>query len=91
MASLYEKNRKIVLAQEEFCHICGEYVDKELKTPHPGSPEVDHVIPKEKGGRDTLDNLKLAHRKCNRDKSDKLDYVPKEKSKKNVFEQLVIF
>lgn len=91
MASLYEKNRKLLFASQEFCAICGEYVDKELKSPHPGSPEADHIIPKDKGGKDTLDNLQLSHRKCNRDKSDKLDYQPKAKSKKRVFEQLVEF
>jgi 5-methylcytosine-specific restriction endonuclease McrA len=33
--------------------------------------EVDHKIPYSKGGPTTLDNAQLAHRYCNRHKSDK--------------------
>lgn len=91
MATLYQRNRKLVLAKEEYCAICGQYVDKELKTPHPMSAEVDHIIPKDKGGSDGLSNLQLTHRKCNRAKSNKLGYVHKEEKKKARFEQLVNF
>ena len=38
----------------------------------PLSFQIDHVTPLAKGGTDTLDNITASHRKCNRDKSDKL-------------------
>jgi len=35
--------------------------------------EVDHKIPFSKDGTTTIDNAQLAHRYCNRHKSDKLE------------------
>lgn len=69
----YEKNRKRVLATQDICGICGKPVDKSLKSPHPLSATVDHIIPIAKGGHPSdIENLQLAHRNCNRQKSDKL-------------------
>lgn len=66
-------NRKIIYATESICWICGEPVDKNLKYPHPLSKTVDHKIPVSKGGHPSaLENLGLAHRTCNRQKSDKI-------------------
>jgi len=88
-SGLYAKNRLVILATQEMCAICGGYVDKTLKTPHPMSAEIDHIIPLNKGGRSTLDNLQLTHRQCNRLKSDKLSVkIP---SKKRKFPQPIIF
>ena len=42
--------RRRVLAEEELCWLCGKLVDKSLKTPHPGSPEVDEIVPVSLGG-----------------------------------------
>lgn len=33
------------------------------------APSLDHILPVSKGGTDFLDNLRLAHRKCNMDRS----------------------
>ena len=69
----FEKARGKILATQDICGICGQPVDKTLKYPHPLSPTVDHIIPVSKGGHPSdLDNLQLAHRACNRQKSDKL-------------------
>ena len=66
MRMAYETNRKIVLATQTICAICGKPVDKTLKSPHPMSPTVDHIIPVTRGGHPSdLDNLQLAHRACN--------------------------
>ena len=71
--SVYEKNRKIILATRDICGICGQPVDKHLRYPDPMSAVIDHIIPIDKGGSpDDLDNLQLAHMCCNRAKSDKL-------------------
>ena len=68
-----EKNRKRIYATQTVCGICGRPVDFSLKYPHPLSPTIDHIIPLAKGGHPSdIDNLQLAHRCCNRQKSDKL-------------------
>lgn len=82
--ALFDNNKKIILATQNICGICGRPVDKSLKYPDPMSPTVDHIIPCAKGGSDDLDNLQLAHRKCNRMKSDKM---PQENISKNTTAQ----
>lgn len=63
----YERNRKIIFATQKFCAICGRPVDFSLKYPDPYSPTVDHIVPVIKGGHPSdLDNLQLAHFRCNR-------------------------
>ncbi len=71
--TVYEKNRKKVLATQNICGICGKPVDKKIKPPAPLSPCIDHIIPIAKGGHPSdIENLQLAHWVCNRQKSDKL-------------------
>lgn len=94
----FEKNRLIILRTQDTCGICGQPVDKSLRSPHPLSPTVDHIIPVARGGHPSaLENLQLAHRVCNRAKSDKVlleqnegktkTKQTKEKDKKAVFPQ----
>ena len=69
----YLTNRKIILATQTICAICGKPVDKTLKAPDPVSATVDHIIPVAKHGHPSaLENLQLAHRACNRAKWDRL-------------------
>lgn len=73
LRSQYEHNKKIILATQSVCAICGLPVDKSLKYPDPWSASIDHIIPVSKRGDPiAIENLQLAHRKCNRNKSDKL-------------------
>ena len=68
-----DKNRKRIFATQTICGICGKPVDFKLKYPHPLSPTIDHIVPLAKGGHPSdIENLQLAHRCCNRQKSDKL-------------------
>ena len=87
----YESNKSRIYASQNICGICGKPVDMSLKYPHPMSPTVDHIIPCNRGGSDDLENLQLAHRKCNRMKSDKLpdDNIPKSKKDNNELPQSV--
>ena len=63
----YERNRKKILATQTICGICGKPVDRSLKYPHPGSATIDHIIPLTRGGHPSaLENLQLAHFRCNR-------------------------
>lgn len=56
--------RRRVLREETDCWLCGQPVDKTLKTPHPGSPEVDEIVPVSKGGDPfARANCRLAHRR----------------------------
>ena len=69
----FARNRKIILATQNTCGICGRAVDKSLKAGDPLSPVVDHIVPVSKNGHPSdIDNLQLAHAGCNRQKSDKL-------------------
>ena len=73
----YEAARKKILATQTICGICGKPVDFSYRYPHPMSPTVDHIIPVSKGGHPSdIDNLQLAHRCCNREKSDRLAPAP---------------
>ena len=69
----YDAARQRILKTQTVCGICGKPVDFSFRYPHPLSPTVDHIIPVSKGGHPTdISNLQLAHRCCNRQKSDKL-------------------
>lgn len=69
----YEQNRLKILATQDVCAICGKPVDKSLKSPHPLSATVDHIIPVSKGGHPSdIANLQLAHRCCNLEKGNKI-------------------
>lgn len=85
-SSAYKRARRVVLSRDNFCYLCGEYVDKTLPAFHPLSPEVDHIVPLANGG-DPLDtdNMRLTHRLCNNKKSDK-DFV---RINKNSLKQVV--
>ena len=69
--------RARLMAAQDVCAICGQGIDKSLKTPHPMSPEVDEIVPVSKGG-DPLDisNCRLVHRICNQRRGNKADHEP---------------
>lgn len=47
------------------CHLCLLPIRLDLPAKHPDGPSADHIIPVKRGGLDTLDNLRPAHRRCN--------------------------
>ena len=70
---VFRKNKKRILVSQSVCGICGQPVDKSLKYPDPMAPCIDHIIPIDRGGHPSdINNLQLAHWKCNRAKSNKL-------------------
>lgn len=69
----FEAAKQKILKTQTLCGICGKPVDFSYRYPHPLSPTVDHIIPVSKGGHPSdISNLQLAHRCCNREKSDKV-------------------
>lgn len=61
----YDRNRKRILRTHTVCCICGEPVDKTLSGRDPDGPSIDHIVPRAEGGTNQLDNLALAHLRCN--------------------------
>lgn len=79
----FERNKRKILATQSICGICGQPVDKSLKYPHPMAPCIDHIIPIDRSGHPSdINNLQLAHWKCNRAKANKLIF-PKNAKKED--------
>lgn len=70
---LYKRDKGI-------CYICNEpcdYDDKQITgeghfVAGEAYPSIDHIIPLARGGKHAWDNVKLAHHRCNSDKTDML-------------------
>lgn len=71
--TIRDRHRKAIARTKPPCGICGREIDYSI-TDHldPDAFVVDHIIPLNKGGTDTIDNKVAAHRSCNRAKSDHL-------------------
>lgn len=66
--TIRDKHRTVIAKGHPPCSICGQPIDYTLTYPHPASYTVDHVVPIDAGGPDTLDNKRAAHWRCNRAK-----------------------
>lgn len=60
----YRRKRDQLRRTSDTCHLCGGWIDPDLRSPHPLSFTADHVIPVSKGGSN-LGELRAAHRRCN--------------------------
>jgi 5-methylcytosine-specific restriction endonuclease McrA len=67
-----DRDRAVIRRHKPPCGICKGEIDYTLPHLDPMSYVVDHIVPLNRGGLDTLDNKQAAHRSCNRTKSDKL-------------------
>ena len=82
----FEAAKEVLYARHpDICPICGKKLEygpdgKGLyKSPHPLSLSVDHIVPLDAGGpmadpvaMNSIDNLQICHRVCNRQKSNKI-------------------
>jgi 5-methylcytosine-specific restriction endonuclease McrA len=64
-------------AQAGFCALCGkQMLRNRFEAGHARiwqkqRATIDHIIPRSKGGADTIDNLQLAHARCNKVKGNR--------------------
>jgi len=66
--------KRAIASKDPVCAICHKAIDLEAPPFHPLSVEVDHIVPRARGGAlYELDNLQLTHSKCNRKKGSKMD------------------
>lgn len=72
LRKLYKEFYSSPKSKVDGCALCGEAVDRSLEWPHPLSKSVDHIVPISKGGTDDIENLQLAHLRCNISKHDRL-------------------
>lgn len=56
---------KLLEQQKHCCFICGEKIDPAID-----QLEIDHIIPRARGGKDDDNNYAVTHEWCNRSKSD---------------------
>jgi 5-methylcytosine-specific restriction endonuclease McrA len=70
--TLRDRYRRSIARTKPPCHICGQPINYQAGHLDPLAFTIDHVIPLNKGGTDTVDNCAAAHRMCNRTKSDTL-------------------
>ena len=61
------RNKKKVLNYYgDTCHLCGK----------PGADTADHIIPRSRGGDNSLENQRPAHRSCNSSRGNKMLIQP---------------
>lgn len=70
--------RRAIASLDAICAICHTPIDLEAKKNTPLAVEVDHIVPRSRGGSlYALENLQLTHHRCNRKKGARMaeDYV----------------
>lgn len=75
--AVYPVRRGWIFDRDDWtCKLCGDLILREVKTPHPLAPTLDHIIPLAKGGAHSEDNLQAAHFLCNSLKGDRVLISP---------------
>ncbi len=73
--------KRAIASKDPVCAVCHHDIDMSAPPFSPLSVEVDHIVPRSRGGAlYELDNLQLTHSKCNRKKGAKMadDYAGQE-------------
>lgn len=65
--------KRAIASKDPICAICHHHIDMDAPAFSPLSVEVDHIVPRIRGGAlYELENLQLTHTKCNRKKGAKM-------------------
>lgn len=65
--------KRAIASKDPICAICHTFIDIEAPAFSPLAVEVDHIVPRARGGAIyELENLQLTHSKCNRKKGVKM-------------------
>lgn len=65
--------QRAIASKDPVCAICHTFIDIEAPAFSPLAVEVDHIVPRARGGAlYELENLQLTHSKCNRKKGMKM-------------------
>lgn len=65
----YHARKRAISTKDPICAICHTYIDLDAPAFSPLAVEVDHIVPRSRGGAFyELENLQLTHSKCNRKK-----------------------
>lgn len=65
---------RAIASLDAMCAICHKPIDLEAPKNTPLAVEVDHIVPRSRGGAlYALENLQLTHHSCNRKKGAKMD------------------
>lgn len=65
--------KRAIASKEPYCAICHGYIDITLPAFEPLAVEVDHIVPRSRGGAIyDVENLQLTHSKCNRKKGNRM-------------------
>lgn len=66
--------KRAIASKDPVCAICHKMIDMDAPPFSPLSVEVDHIVPRARGGElYELDNLQLTHSRCNRKKGSRMD------------------
>lgn len=69
-----DARKRAIASKDPVCAICHKYIDLEAPAFSPLAVEVDHIVPRSRGGAlYDLDNLQLTHSRCNRKKGPRMD------------------
>ena len=69
----YNTRKQVFNSYDRVCPKCNRKTSDELKTTDGQYPNLDHIVPISKGGKDDKGNLRLLCRDCNSLKRNKLD------------------
>lgn len=65
--------KRAIASKDPVCAICHKYIEVDAPAFHPLAVEVDHIVPRARGGSlYALDNLQLTHSRCNRKKGSRM-------------------
>lgn len=62
--------RSLLARDGSLCSICCYPMKLHARTDDPDTVTIDHRVPKSRGGTNYIDNLQLAHKRCNADRGD---------------------